>query len=65
MGNWDVRRVKYFTAPVRGFLDPDQPERQQDYWNALKACYPSMMEIVLGRFFGAPQTLSNSILSGP
>jgi len=50
MTGWDVAKVKYFTAKVRGFLDPDQPKRQQDYWDALKTCYPDIIEIIPGHF---------------
>ena len=45
-----VGRVKYFTAIVEPFLDPDQPKRQRDYLEALKKCYPHVLEIVEGSF---------------
>ena len=30
-----VTGIKYFTAPVSGKRDPQQPLRQQTYWRAL------------------------------
>jgi len=47
---YDVQKVKYFTAIVEPFLDPDQPKRQQDYLDALKKCYPQTIQVVKGSF---------------
>jgi uncharacterized LabA/DUF88 family protein len=44
-----VTGIKYFTAPVSGKRDPQQPLRQQTYWRALRATTP-MLDIIPGRF---------------
>ena len=52
----NVLKVKYFTALVKGLGDPDQPRRQENYWNALTTLYPNQVEIVKGRFHIYPRT---------
>ena len=34
--------IKYYTAPVSGKRDPDQPIRQQTYLRALQASIPEL-----------------------
>lgn len=45
-----VERIKFFTAPILGKLasDPDSPNRQTCYHNALKAHNPEIIEIITG-----------------
>lgn len=47
---YEVQKVKYFTAIVKPFLDPNQPERQKKYLRALKKCYPEMVQVIKGDF---------------
>jgi uncharacterized LabA/DUF88 family protein len=48
--HYDIRRVKYFTAPVTARPhDPQQPQRQQTYLRALRTI--PTCEIIEGRFY--------------
>lgn len=49
----EIKALKYYTARVMGDRDPDQPRRQQIYFNALKAI-PSL-EIYFGHFLSNPK----------
>ncbi|MES9860790.1 MAG: NYN domain-containing protein [Candidatus Thiodiazotropha sp. LLP2] len=46
----DIVRIKYFTAPILGRFanDPDSPNRQDKYHNALKAMHPDLIEVICG-----------------
>lgn len=43
-----VEKLKYYTARVSGITDPDQPRRQQIYYNALRT--PPEVELFFGQF---------------
>jgi uncharacterized LabA/DUF88 family protein len=44
---YDITRIKYFTAPVSGKDDPEKPARQQTYLRALRTI---SVEVVMGKF---------------
>ncbi len=50
-----ITTLKYFTAPVSGKRDPQQPVRQQTYWRALEAAIPELT-IYQGSFLTHPVT---------
>ena len=50
-----ITAIKYFTAPVSGRRDPQQPLRQQTYWRALQATTPGL-EVHKGSFLTHPVT---------
>ena len=43
-----VEKLKYYTARVSGITDPDQPRRQQIYYNALRTL--PAVELFFGQF---------------
>jgi hypothetical protein len=49
----DVRMIRYFTAPVSGKLDPQQPVRQEQYLRALQTL-PNLT-VHLGNFISKPK----------
>jgi uncharacterized LabA/DUF88 family protein len=49
----DIQRIRYFTAPVSGKLDPGQPIRQQRYLQALSTI--SCVTIHQGNFLTKPK----------
>ena len=57
MAGNDVIKVKYFTALVKEFGDPNRPVRQQVYWRALTTLYPEKIEIIKGHFRVDPKFL--------
>ena len=61
MAGYDVGKVKYFTAKVRGLGDPERQSRQMVYWRALQHLHPSEFEIVEGRFRIDPKPLREAI----
>ena len=50
-----ITAIKYFTAPVSGRRDPQQPLRQQTYWRALQASTPEL-QVIKGSFLTHPVT---------
>ena len=50
-----ITAIKYFTAPVSGKRDPQQPVRQQTYWRALQASTPEF-RLYKGSFLTHPVT---------
>lgn len=50
-----ITAIKYFTAPVSGRRDPQQPLRQQTYWRALRATTPEL-QVHQGSFLTHPVT---------
>lgn len=61
----DIQRIRYFTAPVSGKLDPDQPIRQQQYLRALGTL--QSISIHQGNFLTKPKMrpLVNPTPGGP
>jgi len=51
----EIKVLKYFTAPVSGRRDPQQPVRQQTYWRALQAVIPELT-LYKGTFLTHPVT---------
>lgn len=49
----DIQRIRYFTAPVSGKLDPGQPIRQQRYLQALQSL--SCVTVHQGTFLSKPK----------
>lgn len=44
---YEIERIKYFTAPVSGKEDPEKPVRQQTYLRALRTID---VEVIMGKF---------------
>lgn len=61
----DIQRIRYFTAPVSGKLDPGQPIRQQKYLQALSTL--SCISIHQGNFITKPKMrpLVHPVSGGP
>ena len=55
----ELMEVRYYTAPVLGSLcdDPESPQRQRQYLQALRKLYPSKISIVEGKLIKGSSVL--------
>ena len=57
MAGYNVQKIKYFTAMVRGLGDPGSPKMQKVFLRALKTLYTDKIEIIMGSFRIYPKYL--------